>query len=155
LTGHLVLSTLHTGSAAGAVSRLCDLGVESFLVANALEAVLAQRLVRRICPRCRVGAKAETSQLRELGLTETAVRGFRAFRGAGCEHCQGTGFDGRIGLFEFLEIVPVIRNLIIDRSPVVTLENAAANLGFRTLRSEGVRAVGHGLTTIDEVLRHT
>jgi len=155
LTGHLVLTTLHTGSAAGAVSRLFDLGVEPFLVANALEAVLAQRLVRRICSRCRVRTKAEASQLKDLGLTETTVPAFDVFHGTGCEQCQGTGFDGRIGLFEFLEIVPVIRNLILDRSPVVTLERAATNLGFRTLRCEGVRAVRQGLTTIDEVLRHT
>jgi len=155
LTGHLVLTTLHTGSAAGAVSRLYDLGVEPFLVANALEAVLAQRLVRRICPRCRERANATTAQMKDLGLTEKTAAAFQVFRGAGCAHCQGTGFDGRIGLFEFLEVVPVIRNLIIERSPVAALESAASTLGFRTLRCEGVRALRQGLTTIEEVLRHT
>ncbi len=151
LTGHLVLSTLHTNDAAGAVARLLDLGIEPYLVADSVLAVGAQRLVRRICSDCRESTSAAETEVWALGLPEHAA----LWRGRGCAHCEGTGFFEREGLFELLTVDEPTRRLIHDRAPVGRIRSAGVAGGMRTLRQEGVRKVLEGLTTPAEVLRVT
>jgi type IV pilus assembly protein PilB len=155
LTGHLVLSTLHTNDAAAAVTRLLDLGVESFLLATTLEAVLAQRLVRRICPDCRGPVRPSARMLAQLDLTaeEAADRPF--FRGRGCARCAQTGYLGRTGIFEWLPMTDALRALAADRAPALQLRQKARAEGMRTLREDGLRAVFNGATTPDEIVRYT
>lgn len=155
LTGHLVLSTLHTNDAPGAVTRLCDIGVPPFLVAASLRATLAQRLVRRICPHCRQPATPDEADWRALGLTPAqAVAGAFA-RGAGCPECHGSGFLGRLGIFELFFINDEVRALIHARASGARLRACARRLGMRTMREDGARKVLAGLTTIGEVLAVT
>ena len=153
LTGHLVLSTLHTNDAAGAVARLLDLGIEPYLVADSLLGVGAQRLVRRICPRCKRPVVPDSRQLAELGLDGQDADKLRA--GAGCEHCGGTGYFEREGVFELLSVDERIRGLIHSRAQAQAIRATAAAAGMRTLRAEGTRKVLAGVTTPAEVLRVT
>jgi general secretion pathway protein E/type IV pilus assembly protein PilB len=150
LTGHLVFSTLHTNDAPGAVTRLFDLGVKPFLVASALRAVVAQRLVRRLCPRC----------LRSRGVAPTAGAGGagrpeKASGAAACPACGGTGYSGRVGIFEFLTISPTLQQLIYERAGVALVRRQARAQGMCTLREDGLRKVRAGLTTAEEVLGAT
>ena len=153
LTGHLVLSTLHTNDAAGAVTRLIDMGVEPFLLCATLEAVLAQRLVRRICPVCREAVEVPAGLMSELAPGSGAATGRRAFRGRGCDACHGTGFKGRVGLFEWLRMTEPIRELVMAGAPAAAIQRSAVEQGMEPLRAAGLRAVFDGLTTADEVMR--
>jgi len=155
LTGHLVLSTLHTNDAPGAVTRLVDMGCEPFLVAATLEGVLGQRLLRRICPDCKVAYKPTAAVLAQLGLTEADTGGREFYTGQGCDTCNDTGYRGRQGLFELLDMTDPIRELVSQRAATVVLKQKAEELGMKTLREDGLRNIFGGITTIEEVLKYT
>ena len=155
LTGHLVLSTLHTNDATGAVTRLIDMGVEPFLISSTLMAVLAQRLVRTICTNCRTPFEPTEEQLSLLNLSAHDL-GDKAFHyGRGCSTCNDTGYKGRKGIFELLIISEAIRVLINDRSPTIVLRQKAIELGMVPLRDDGLRCIFEGDTTIEEVVKYT
>ncbi len=153
LTGHLVLSTLHTNDAAGAVTRLIDMGIEPFLIASTVEAVLAQRLVRRVCPSCREHYTPPAELIAQAGLTTPETPRF--FRGRGCDACAQTGYRGRLGIFEWLPITDDIRELVLAQSSALTVRETALAHGMRTLRESALAAAFSGETSLDEVLRHT
>ena len=155
LTGHLVLSTLHTNDAAGAVTRLVDMGVEPFLISSTLMAVLAQRLVRTVCKNCRTPFEPTEDQLSLLNLSPHDL-GDKAFHyGRGCSVCNDTGYKGRKGIFELLVISEAIRTLINERAPTVVVRQKAVELGMVTLREDGLRGIFEGDTTIEEVVKYT
>jgi type IV pilus assembly protein PilB len=155
LTGHLVLSTLHTNDAPGAVTRLVDMGVEPFLISSTLMAVLAQRLVRTICKDCRTPFEPTEDQLSLLNLSPHDL-GDKVFHyGRGCSTCNDTGYKGRKGIFELLVISEAIRLLINERAPTVVLRQKAVELGMVTLREDGLRSIFEGDTTIEEVVKYT
>jgi len=153
LTGHLVFSTLHTNDAPGALTRLVDMGIEPYLVASSLEAVLAQRLVRLICKECR----EETSAVEaERARREYGLEGLRSlWSGRGCRQCQDTGYRGRTGVFEFMLITEDIRALMLERNSARAIRKVAQGHGMRGLREDGWRLVLEGRTTVEEVLRVT
>jgi type IV pilus assembly protein PilB len=155
LTGHLVLSTLHTNDAPGAVTRLIDMGCEPFLVAASLEGVLAQRLVRTICLECKSPYEPTEAILSQLGVSAHELGDKSFFTGAGCEKCGQTGYRGRRGLYELLDINDPIRELITARAPTVVIKQKAVELGMNTLREDGLRNIYLGHTTIEEVLKYT
>ncbi len=155
LTGHLVFSTLHTNDAPGAVTRLVDMGCEPFLVAASLEGVLGQRLLRTICNDCRQPYEPSAALLGELGLSPEDIGDKSFFTGGGCEECGGSGYRGRQGLFELLDISEPIAEMITDRAPTVVLRQKAIELGMTTLREDGLRNIYEGNTTIEEVLKYT
>ena len=155
LTGHLVFSTLHTNDAPGAVTRLIDMGVKPFLVASSTRAIMAQRLVRKICEKCKEPYTPPESELRLLGPAAQQLANATIYHGAGCADCKGTGYRGRIGIFEIFLIDDQVRNLIFDQVPATELRTKARELGMRTLREDGLRKVAAGLTTLSEVLRVT
>jgi len=155
LTGHLVLSTLHTNDAAGAITRLSDMGVEPFLIASTMEAVLAQRLVRRICPQCRTSYAPAVERLEQLGLTPSIVGDRPFYFGRGCAHCGQTGYRGRLGLYEWLRLTEPIRELIVAKAPALSIRQKAMEQGMRTLRDDGLRAIFEGATTVEEVVKYT
>jgi type IV pilus assembly protein PilB len=155
LTGHLVFTTLHTNDAPGAITRLIDMGVEPFLISATLEAVLAQRLLRRICPNCRVICHPHESSLDQLKLSKREIGDQQFFRGRGCDACNVTGYKGRRGIYELMKITDPLRELINQRAPAVVLKYKAVELGMRTLRQDGLRCIFAGDTTIEEVLRQT
>lgn len=155
LTGHLVLSTLHTNDAAGAVTRLVDLGVEPFLIAATLEGILAQRLLRTICAGCKVPYDPSLSILNQLGLTQDDIAGKQFFTGSGCPKCGNSGYKGRKGLFELMELNDPLRELITKRAPTLVLKQKAIEVGMVTLRQDGIRCIFDGITTIEEVLKYT
>jgi general secretion pathway protein E len=155
LTGHLVFSTLHTNDSAGAVSRLLDLGVEPYLVSSSLIAVMAQRLVRKICPDCRRPYEPKPHELRELGLALDQIAHTELFEGAGCEKCFQTGYRGRTGIYELMPISEEIRDLIYAKESAGTVKKQAIEAGLQTLRMDGARKVAAGITTAAEVLRVT
>ncbi len=155
LTGHLVLSTLHTNDSPGAVTRLVDMGVEPFLISSTLMAVLGQRLVRTICKNCRTPFEPTEQQLSLLGLSPHDL-GDKIFHyGRGCSNCNDTGYKGRKGIYELLVVSDAIRNLINERAPTVVLRQKAVELGMVTLREDGLRGIFDGDTTIDEVVKYT
>jgi type IV pilus assembly protein PilB len=155
LTGHLVLSTLHTNDATGAVTRLIDMGVEPFLISSTLMAVLAQRLVRTICKNCRTPFEPTEDQLSLLNLSAHDL-GDKVFHyGRGCSVCNDTGYKGRKGIFELLIISEVIRGLINERAPTIVLRQKAIELGMVPLREDGLRSIFEGDTTIEEVVKYT
>jgi len=155
LTGHLVFSTLHTNDAAGAITRLIDMGVEPFLVSSSLIAIMAQRLVRVICPKCKEAYRPSEELLREIGIKPGILKKGEVFRGKGCEHCMGTGYRGRSGLFELLLIADDIRQMVLDRVSSNMIKKKAVEKGMLTLRGDGALKVAAGVTTLDEVLRIT
>ncbi len=155
LTGHLVLSTLHTNDAPGAVTRLVDMGVEPFLISSSLMAVLAQRLVRTICKKCRTPFEPTENQLSLLNLSPHDIGDKVFYYGRGCQNCNDTGYRGRKGIFELLVINDAIRNLINERAPSVVLRQKAVELGMVTLREDGLRSIFDGATTIEEVVKYT
>jgi general secretion pathway protein E len=155
LTGHLVFSTLHTNSAAGAFPRLTDMGVEPFLVASSLLMVLAQRLVRRLCPECKESYVPLDGELGDLGLTREAIAGKTVLRAVGCSACLNTGYKGRTGIYELLEVTDVIRNAVMQEADGGALTKLAAAEGMKNLRDDGIRKVFEGLTTFEEVMRVT
>ena len=155
LTGHLVFSTLHTNDAAGAITRLIDMGVEPYLLSSTLEAILGQRLVRVICEQCKTAYEPDAEVLRLLGLSESDVGGRSFYYGAGCGYCNETGYHGRRGIYEYLKVSDPIRELINERKPTLLVRDKAIELGMRTLREDGVRNVLDGYTTVDEVIKYT
>ncbi|NCC53087.1 MAG: type II/IV secretion system protein [Spartobacteria bacterium] len=155
LTGHLVFSTLHTNDAAGAVTRLIDMGVEPFLIASTLEAVLGQRLLRTICTGCKTGYHPDMDMLNSLGLAPQDVGDREFYFGEGCGHCNDTGYRGRRGIYEYLKISDPVRDLISERKPTLVIRDKAVEMGMRTLREDGIRCVLDGYTTVEEVLRYT
>jgi type IV pilus assembly protein PilB len=155
LTGHLVLSTLHTNDAPGAVTRLIDMGCEPFLVSATLEAVLAQRLVRTICKDCRAPYEPSESIIMQLGLSPHELGDKHFYTGQGCNTCGSSGYKGRKGLYELLDISDPLRDMITDRAPTVVLRQKAIELGMQTLREDGLRNIYMGTTTIEEVLKYT
>ena len=152
LTGHLVFSTLHTNDAPSAVARLVDMGVKPFLVASSVRAILAQRLVRKLCANCRQPAELDAAALSALGLTAAQVAGSRISKAVGCELCRHRGYKGRMGIFEILEITDEIRHMINEGQSTLQLRQRARERGMRTLREDGVRKVLAGLTTAEEVI---
>ncbi|HOD99425.1 MAG TPA: type II secretion system ATPase GspE [Kiritimatiellia bacterium] len=155
LTGHLVFSTLHTNDAPSAVTRLIDIGVKPFLVASSIRAIMAQRLVRRICDKCKEPYTPEEAELRLLGPAAQQLAAAQLFHGKGCADCAFTGYRGRLGIYEIFQIDDQVRNLIFDQVAAVELRTKARELGMRTLREDGLRKVVAGLTTVQEVLRVT
>jgi type IV pilus assembly protein PilB len=155
LTGHLVLSTLHTNDAPGAVTRLVDMGVEPFLISSSLMAVLAQRLVRTVCKKCRTPFEPTESQLTMLNLSPHDIGDKVFYYGRGCQNCNDTGYKGRKGIFELLVMNDALRNLVNERAPTVVLRQKAVELGMVTLREDGLRGIFDGETTIEEVLKYT
>lgn len=153
ITGHVVLSTIHTNDAVGTIERLEDIGVEPYLIATALRAVISQRLVRRICPKCKKSYEATDEEVRRLGLSTEHKHIF--YRGEGCADCFNTGYRGRIGVFEILEITPEIRPLISRQAgrPAIEQELASAHSEFKTLRENAIQLVEEGITTAEEVQR--
>ncbi|NLB54267.1 MAG: type II/IV secretion system protein [Lentisphaerae bacterium] len=155
LTGHLVLSTLHTNDASGAVTRLIDMEVEPFLISSTVECVLAQRLVRKICEQCKVAYEPSDDILDRLGLDRHTLAGKSFYRGDGCKECRDKGYKGRKGIFEFLRVTDPIRSLINDRRPTLMIRDKAVEQGMRTIREDGLRNILDGYTTVEEVLRYT
>ncbi len=155
LTGHLVFSTLHTNDAPSAIARLIDIGAQPFLVASSLRAIMAQRLVRRICSNCRQPAELSESEMRALRIEPGQLRDAQVMHGKGCEQCRGTGYKGRMGIFEIFVLDDEVRHMINKRSATLSLRQRARELGMRTLREDGVRKVLAGLTTAEEVISIT
>ena len=154
LTGHLVFSTLHTNDAAGAITRLIDMGIEPFLVSSSLEAIIAQRLVRTVCPACKEQYRPEMEMLRNVGFPEDKLA-TKFYRGRGCDECRFTGYRGRKGIFEILVMSEAVRPLVIERTSSNTLKQAACAKGMRTLREDGWAKVCAGISTVEEVARVT
>ncbi|HEV2454511.1 MAG TPA: ATPase, T2SS/T4P/T4SS family, partial [Verrucomicrobiae bacterium] len=155
LTGHLVFSTLHTNDAPSAFTRLIDMGIEPFLVASSVEAVMAQRLVRTICSHCKTEQKVEKDYLKRIGFPEDEIDTAKFWRGAGCEECRQFGYQGRKGIYELLIVNESLRPLILGRAAASTIAARAIDNGMRTLRTDGWNKVKNGETTIEEVLRVT
>ncbi|MHC4378067.1 MAG: GspE/PulE family protein, partial [Planctomycetota bacterium] len=154
LTGHLVFSTLHTNDAPSALTRLIDMGVPAFLASAAVQGVLAQRLVRRLCPDCRVAAPPTESEAAALGLDFASLEGQRFHQPGGCTRCEGTGYHGRVGLFELLELDSSLRELVFQGASLERLRAQAESTGrLRGLLEDGARKVIAGHTSVEEVLR--
>jgi len=155
LTGHVVLATLHTNDSPGAVTRLMDMGLEPFLIAASLEGILGQRLVRRICPTCRTAYEPDQDLINMLDVDPIEIADKQFFYGKGCSECSGSGYRGRQGLFELLMVNDALRQLITNRAPTLVLKQKAIELGMRTLRDDGLRAIFDGATTVEEVIKYT
>jgi len=153
VTGHLVLTTVHTNDAASAVTRLIDLGLEPFMVASSLIGVVSMRLVRTLCPRCAETYEVSASNLSRLGVRELADGAVTLTRGRGCPACRETGYQGRTGIFEVLEVNDAVRGLINARAPDAVIRQAAVEAGMRTIGEDGLQKVLAGRTTLDEVTR--
>jgi len=155
LTGHLVFSTLHTNDAPGAVTRLLDMGVEPFLASSAIICIVAQRLVRIICPKCKRVVKLDKGTEKELGIPIAKTKGKKFYAGKGCENCKFTGYKGRTAIYEILDLSEPVKDLILKRASADQIRKKAISLGMRTLRMDGWEKVLMGITTTDEVLRVT
>jgi type IV pilus assembly protein PilB len=155
LTGHLVFSTLHTNDAPGALTRLIDIGVQPFLVASSVMAVMAQRLVRKICPKCQEPDEPDPHELKILGITPEKVKTATFMRGRGCNYCHHTGYRGRIGIFEMMQMNSTLREMSFRREPTQNIRRQARLFGMRTLLEDGVLKALKGVTTLEEVLEST
>ncbi|HEX5070423.1 MAG TPA: type IV-A pilus assembly ATPase PilB [Vicinamibacterales bacterium] len=155
LTGHLVLSTLHTNDAPSTINRLVNMGIEPFLVANSINLIAAQRLVRRICEACREPYEVPPETLIEAGLPESEVSKAKTMKGRGCDRCSGTGYKGRLGLFEIMEVSEAMRDLIVSNATIKDVRDQALSEGMSPLRRSGMLKVRDGITTIEEVARET
>jgi type IV pilus assembly protein PilB len=155
LTGHLVLSSVHTNDAPSTISRLLNMGIEPFLVATSVHLICAQRLIRKICSECKTETKTPTQTLVSLGYSAEESRTLQTFKGQGCKTCNGTGYKGRVGLYEVMEISDEIQELILVGASAKEIRRKAAEEGMLTLRHSGLQKIRAGLTTIDEVLRET
>jgi type IV pilus assembly protein PilB len=155
LTGHLVFSTLHTNDAPSAVARLIDLGVQPFLVASSVRAIMAQRLLRRLCAHCKQTGELSETELRALQIEPGQLSEAQVMKPVGCDRCRQTGYKGRMGIFEIFEIDDDVRHMINKRSSTLLLRQRARELGMRTLREDGVRKVLAGLTSAEEVISIT
>jgi general secretion pathway protein E/type IV pilus assembly protein PilB len=155
LTGHLVFSTLHTNDAPSAIARLIDIGVQPFLVATSIRAIMAQRLVRRLCVKCKEPHRLAESELGALHIEASHLGEASVMRPVGCERCRQTGYKGRTGIFEIFEIDDEVRHMVNNRASTLLLRERARALGMRTLREDGVRKVLAGLTSAEEVISMT
>ena len=155
LTGHLVFSTLHTNDAPSAITRLRDMGVQPFLITATVEAILAQRLVRRICAECRTQFEPSDELLMELQLPLAQARKYKFYYGRGCQRCNNTGYKGRCGIYELLDVTDDIRDLVAENASVDDIRNLGRSQGMTTLRESGLKLIFDGMTTIDEVVRET
>jgi len=155
LTGHLVFSTLHTNNAASSVTRLIDMGTEPFLITSTLEAVVGQRLVRTVCPLCKIPYSPPDEELADFGVTRDEVSEFTFYIGKGCEECSHTGYKGRMGIFELLPVTEEIRDLVLERASADEIHRVAVQQGMQTLRQDGWAKICMGLTTFEEVTRQT
>jgi len=155
LTGHVVFTTLHTNDAPSSIARLLDLGVEPFLITATIEGIVAQRLVRRICTACKTQFEPNEAQLMELRLTPDEVKGKKFYYGRGCGNCNGTGYKGRIGIFEIMVFNDEIRDLVMNQASTGVLRAAGQKAGMRLLRDNGLETIYDGITTIDEIVKET
>ena len=155
LTGHLVLSTVHTNDAPGTINRLIDMGIEPFLISSAVILILAQRLIRKICMDCREPVKVHPQLLIDLGIPPDEVRSFQVYKGKGCSICNNTGYKGRLGLYEVMPMKEEIKELVLSRASNSEIKKEAIRMGMKTLRQSGVSKIKDGVTTIEEVLRST
>jgi type IV pilus assembly protein PilB len=155
LTGHMVLSTLHTNDAPGAVTRLVDMGVQPFLITSSLEGILAQRLVRRVCVHCKTLYDPTDAELDALGLSREGMPDVQFAYGKGCKECNDTGYRGRKGIYELFVLSPPIRDLVNDNQPASVLSQRAKQEGMRSLREDGIRSIIDGITTVEEVVKYT
>jgi len=155
MTGHLVLSTLHTNDAPSSINRLMNMGVEPFLVATSVHLVVAQRLVRRICSFCKEPYDAPPAALTNVGFSEQEARSLQMFRGRGCDRCGNTGYKGRVGLYEVMDVGDEVRELILSGASAIELRQKAVEQGMITLRGSGLQKIREGMTTVEEVLRET
>jgi type IV pilus assembly protein PilB len=155
MTGHLVLSTLHTNDAPSSISRLMNMGIEPFLVATSVHLIVAQRLVRRICTFCKEPLEVPPTALVQAGFSEHESRTLKLFKGRGCERCSNTGYKGRVGLYEVLEIEDEMREMILSGASAFELRQKAVQNGMMTLRGSGLQKIRDGMTTLDEVVRET
>jgi len=155
LTGHLVLSTVHTNDAPGTITRLIDMGIEPFLISSAVILILAQRLIRKICMDCREPIKVHPQLLIDLGIPPDEVKSCPVYKGKGCSICNNTGYKGRIGLYEVMPMKEEVKELILSRASTSEIKKEAIRLGMKTLRQSGIMKIKDGVTTIEEVLRST
>jgi type IV pilus assembly protein PilB len=155
LTGHFVFSTLHTNDAAGAVMRLIDMNVAPYLLSSTLEGVLGQRLVRTVCRDCKQSYEPDDETLERIEMTRDQIGGRPFYFGQGCKTCNGTGYKGRKGVFEYLRMSNPLRELVNNKAPTLVIREKARELGMRTMREDGIRSILDGYTTVDEVLRYT
>jgi type IV pilus assembly protein PilB len=155
MTGHLVFSTIHTNDAPSAVARLHEMDVPTFMISGTIEGVLAQRLVRRVCKECKEEQKIPVEALIEIGFSAEEAPTVKTYKGKGCEVCNGTGFKGRVGLYEVMEITDELRELIIIGASAIELRRKAIELGMITLRQSGLYKIREGITTIEEVVKET
>jgi type IV pilus assembly protein PilB len=155
LTGHLVLSTLHTNDAPSTISRLVNMGIEPFLVATSVNLIQAQRLIRRICKDCKEEIKLPVEALVEIGFSPEEAPRIKNYKGKGCSNCNGTGYKGRVGLYEVMEVTDELRELIIIGASAIELRKRAMELGMITLRESGLYKLREGITTIEEVVKET
>jgi type IV pilus assembly protein PilB len=155
LTGHLVLSTLHTNDAPSTISRLVNMGIEPFLVATSVNLIQAQRLIRRVCSGCKEEVHYPPEALVEIGFPADEARTLKMYRGRGCETCLNTGYKGRIGLYEVMEVTDELRELIIIGASAIELRRKAIELGMITLRESGLYKLREGVTTVEEVVKET
>src|SRR5207302_721733 len=152
LTGHLVFSTLHTNDAPSAITRLVDIGVPPFLVASSIVAIMAQRLIRVICPKCKEPDQPPEGELKAAGLTPDRIRSATFMRGRGCSHCHHSGYRGRLGIFEMLRMTGAMREMTFNREPSQSIRRQARLLGMRTLLEDGINKAVKGVSTLEEVL---
>ena len=155
LTGHLVLSTVHTNDAPGTITRLIDMGIEPFLISSAVILILAQRLIRKICMDCREPIKPPPQLLIDLGVPPDEVKSFTVYKGKGCTICNGTGYKGRLGLYEVMTMKEEIKELVLARASASEIKKEAIRSGMKTLRQSGMTKIKDGMTTIEEILRST
>jgi type IV pilus assembly protein PilB len=155
LTGHLVLSTLHTNDAASTITRMIDMGIEPFNVASAVNLVVAQRLVRRVCKDCKAPAQYSEDVLSSLGTDFERLREIPFMKGTGCDTCSGTGYKGRAGLYEVMALSPELRRMILRGASVSDIRDQAVTDGMLTLRMDGMKKIQRGVTTLEEVVKET
>jgi type IV pilus assembly protein PilB len=155
LTGHLVLSTIHTNDAPSTISRLLNMGIEPFLVATSVHLICAQRLIRKICNDCKTEIKTPIQAIINIGFTPEDAKAIQTFKGEGCKTCNGTGYKGRVGLYEVMEISEAIQELILVGASAREIKRKAIEEGMLTLRDSGLTKIKAGITTLDEVLRET
>jgi len=155
LTGHLVLSTLHTNDAPSAIGRLIDMGIEPFLVASSVNLVLAQRLVRKVCKGCGKEVELTDEVLSELQMNRADLQGATIKEGQGCIECNSTGYRGRAGVYEVMTITPILRDLILQRASAIEIKRAAVQGGMLTLRRDGLMKLRRGITSVEEILKET
>ena len=155
LTGHLVLSTLHTNDAPSTITRMVDMGIEPFNVASAVNLITAQRLLRRICSKCKEPTTYSEDYLRAAGLSDDEIRNTTFYKGKGCDACGGSGYKGRQGLYEVMAMSPALRRMVLQGASTAELQKQAISEGMLTLRMDGMRKVARGITTLEEVVKET